>query len=343
MSNLLDSYRSLLSHYQDNVVQDLKDKVLGNTSEKASEQVKEDTSIKSTASSFTSLGVDSLTRHYQAKELYGMECNATTVMYILQSYGLIPPKMTRQEFEIAFTPLYTNEKKGKNQYYQYIHVGNTLTTAKPFDIFTPILDDGYFINKSATFINSSVGYTTITEAILRGANSIDGSPLRSRLGKIIENFKYYGNYDARLRHVLNRNGHVHKNSINDNTKFDIVSLIAKLKAGNISNKYFIDGNTIMIGITYHYPYDNVVGHYVPIVNNFIDKIIVDSQEHYIYPIDDPWYGGCYVLASYISTDKIVNLKTNKKITIKEDISGDIYYNNNKLMMIASDYAIGINE
>lgn len=35
----------------------------------------------------------------------GIECNASAVMYMLQSYGLIPPDMRLEEFEEAFTPV----------------------------------------------------------------------------------------------------------------------------------------------------------------------------------------------------------------------------------------------
>ena len=58
----------------------------------------------------------SLQRYYQALAydpdtskntpyVYGMDCNACCAMHFLQSWGLIPPNMSRKEFEYLFTPL----------------------------------------------------------------------------------------------------------------------------------------------------------------------------------------------------------------------------------------------
>jgi hypothetical protein len=46
-----------------------------------------------------------ITRPKQVLSEYGITCYGTSVMYMLQSYGLVPPTMTRTEFEHAFTPL----------------------------------------------------------------------------------------------------------------------------------------------------------------------------------------------------------------------------------------------
>ncbi|MDX1902546.1 MAG: hypothetical protein SFU27_00185 [Thermonemataceae bacterium] len=65
--------------------------------------------------SFDSIGASNLTRYYQGlyydpddknpPYIYGMDCNACCTMYFLQSYGLIPPNMSRKQFEYLFTPL----------------------------------------------------------------------------------------------------------------------------------------------------------------------------------------------------------------------------------------------
>jgi len=60
---------------------------------------------------FLSYGTKTIRRYFQASYYYGMECNATCVMYFLQSYGLIPPDMPRRKFEYLFTSLKPNLNK----------------------------------------------------------------------------------------------------------------------------------------------------------------------------------------------------------------------------------------
>ena len=54
---------------------------------------------------------DKITRPKQVLSEYGMTCYGTSVMYMIQSYGLVPPDMTREEFEYAFTPLNPKDPK----------------------------------------------------------------------------------------------------------------------------------------------------------------------------------------------------------------------------------------
>jgi hypothetical protein len=94
--------------------------------------------------SFQSGGYKRITRYFQAlrygKDVYGMECNPCCVMYFLQNYGLIPPNISRKQFEYAFTPLNPDKKtqntqaKQKRKDYSGIYLDNNLIIPKE-DLF----------------------------------------------------------------------------------------------------------------------------------------------------------------------------------------------------------------
>ena len=97
-----------------------------------------------------------------------MTCYGTSVMYMIQSYGLVPPDMTREEFEYAFTPLNPKDpKRSGDPKTDSIEVAGTAQPdAKPVDLVTEALQGTPRPSKSAT----SIGKLTVTEATLRGAN-----------------------------------------------------------------------------------------------------------------------------------------------------------------------------
>ena len=79
--------------------------------------------------------VETIQRSKQVLEEYGMTCYASAIMYMIQSYGLIPPEMSRMEFEHAFTPLIPFGPAKT-----YITVGGHVQPgALPVDLFTQAL------------------------------------------------------------------------------------------------------------------------------------------------------------------------------------------------------------
>lgn len=151
-----------------------------------------------------------LRRYYQAlafdKEVYGMECNATTVMYMLQSCGLITAKMSRKDFEHIFTPLnpyyskddILNDISPKDESRKIILDGLYLPDARPKDLMSAVLDISYpNVTKGHTsldiLINNKYEPIPITNAILRGVSEIKFSyPIKNTsdmLKEIIEIFK----------------------------------------------------------------------------------------------------------------------------------------------------------
>jgi hypothetical protein len=48
---------------------------------------------------------------------FGMECYGTTLLIILKSYGLVPPEMTREEFEKKYTPVNASDSNNATEKY----------------------------------------------------------------------------------------------------------------------------------------------------------------------------------------------------------------------------------
>jgi len=105
-----------------------------------------------------------ITRPKQVLHEYGITCYGTSVMYMLQSYGLVPPTMTRVEFEHAFTPLNPLHRGGAKT--GPITVGGVeQKKAVPIDLMTKSLQGTERPSKR----DSSIGKITTTEATLRCA------------------------------------------------------------------------------------------------------------------------------------------------------------------------------
>ena len=128
-------------------------------------------------------------RYYQAlyygenkkkEKAYGMECNAATLMYFLQSLGLFPPEMTRKEFEYAFTTLspYTDNQKTKSI---------TIDGVEPykFDLVNDILTAQSLNLKPINLIDSNI---LSTNALLGGKLGISlvgmGQTLKTAINKL---------------------------------------------------------------------------------------------------------------------------------------------------------------
>lgn len=84
-----------------------------------------------------------ITRPEQVLSEYGMTCYGTSVMFITQSYALVPPDMTREEFEFAFTPL--NPKSPGHAKTDSIEVtGKPIPKIKSVGLITRALEGALF-------------------------------------------------------------------------------------------------------------------------------------------------------------------------------------------------------
>ncbi len=116
----------------------------------------------------------------------------------------------------------------------------------------------------------------------------------------------------------------------------MVDVADKLKTNSIPKQYFKDGNTIQVGVSYHIPYNNEVGHYIVIVREATFSLDLGAQKYYPYLADDPWYRQVYVLVPYANEDTLKLLK-NKYSNISTRAN---YYtlNGKPLFVLGRDYA-----
>ncbi len=124
-----------------------------------------------------------LKRYYQAlkyglndkqQEAYGMECNAVTLMYFLQSLGLIPPEMRRKEFEYAFTTLSPYDDKQSIQKQKEITINgikpmefgaiDNRIIQKPLNLKPKNLIDSQYLSESA-LLGGKFGISLINQTL----------------------------------------------------------------------------------------------------------------------------------------------------------------------------------
>ena len=268
---------------------------------------------------------EKITRPEQVLSTYGITCYGTSVMFMLQSYGLVPPDMTREEFEYAFTPLNPKSDKHSDPKTDDIQVaGKTQSGAKPVDLITEALQGTSRPPKSDT----SLGKVTFTEATLRGADkgSFTVKQIMEHMPKILAAFNAQSakkGYEFMKAHVP-VSGKPYAASAGENW----IESSKELSKGTIPADYFKDGNTIMTGVTLSFPPASSLDHWVVIVKE-PDKREIDGKPYFLYPADDPLFGEAYVMAPGLEkADKI------DKDTLEDaDLSrkyGELKYNGHRV-------------
>ncbi|MEK6262278.1 MAG: DUF4157 domain-containing protein [Planctomycetota bacterium] len=238
-----------------------------------------------------------ITRPAQVLYSYGMTCYGTSIMYMLQSYGLVPRNMGRQEFEYAFTPLnpYAKDspadKTGNIKVHQVEQPG-----AKPVDLITQALQGTPVPQKSKT----SVGYVTSTEATLRGADkgSFTVAQIMIHMPAILAAFqKQSEKPEYKFMKSLPASGKGYE-AAKGGEKWEDAS--NQLISGTIDASYFKGGNTILAGIDYNFPPGPKLGHWVVIVREKEATKKINEKLHHLYPADDPHFGKVYVMAPLLA-------------------------------------------
>ena len=234
-----------------------------------------------------------ITRPKQVLYEYGITCYGTSVMYMLQSYGLVPPTMTRAEFEHAFTPLNPLHRGGAKT--GPITVGGVeQKKAVPIDLMTKSLQGTERPSKR----DSSIGKITTTEATLRGADrgSMRVSDIMARMPVILATFKSQADkpgYEFLKAHRAP--GGAYSADAKGESWTDASGDLA---GGKLKADYFKDGNTIMTAVHLGYPAGGTLDHWVVIVKEST-TITVGGTKHHLYPADDPISGRVMVLAPKI--------------------------------------------
>ena len=221
-----------------------------------------------------------------------MTCYGTSVMYMLQSYGLVPPTMTRTEFEHAFTPLNPLHRGGEKTGPITV-AGVEQKNAVPIDLITKSLQGTERPPKR----DSSLGKITTTEATLRGADrgSMRVSDIMARMPAILATFKAQADkagYEFLKAHRAP--GSAYSADAKGESWTDATGDLA---GGKLTADYFKDGNTVMTAVHLDYP-PKGLDHWVVIVKEST-TITIGGTKHHLYPADDPLFGKVMVLAPKI--------------------------------------------
>lgn len=233
-----------------------------------------------------------ITRPNQVLHEYGITCYGTSVMYMLQSYGLVPPTMTRTEFEHAFTPLNPLHRGGAKTGPVTVS-GVEQKNAVPIDLITKSLQGTERPSKR----DSSLGKITTTEATLRGADrgSMRVSDIMARMPAILATFKAQADkagYEFLKAHRAP--GSAYSADAKGESWTDATGDLA---GGKLTADYFKDGNTVMTAVHLDYP-PKGLDHWVVIVKEST-TITIGRTKHHLYPADDPLVGRVMVLAPKI--------------------------------------------
>lgn len=378
MSNLLDSYRSILSHYQNNIVQDLKDKVLGNATEKADEQQKEVIQYrKPDEDFFTSKGITKFHRYFQAlyyknitsatseNGVYGLECNACCIMYMLQNYGLIPPDLTRKEFEQVFTeltPFFDRHSLVSEHEKIDVNTGAKVPIRKKdysFKVFVKRNPyNNYFENESSYFrlyevsnvLNDDKIFNSVDIQGVHGAtNFFRGrhgsgdiiSPISPKslfqMSKICQNF-----YNLKNLHNFQFLSNFHKIKP---SQFHFKNMYKELQEGKLTNEQ-LNKYPILIGVYYggERGHENDLSHFCIVVSYEGSRVInkyhngVEKSYNYqVYWADDPLFGAVkvYVPEQILSVDEHRNA-----VSFDESTLNTSFDNHVKFEAIYPNAAIG---
>jgi hypothetical protein len=231
----------------------------------------------------TSGTAEKITRPEQVLSEYGMTCYGTAVMYMIQSYGLMPPDMTREEFEYAFTPLNPKGSDHTAAKSDFITVaGREQKDAKPIDLITKALEGTDRPSKRS----SSLGKVTTTEATLRGADkgSMTVAMIMEHMPAILKAFQDQSKqtgYEFMKAHVP-----ASGTAFAPRGKDQWIESSKEVSNGVIPQAYFDDGNTVMAGVSMSFPSDGHLDHWVVIVNP-AEKKEIAGHTVFLYPADDP--------------------------------------------------------
>lgn len=273
----------------------------------------------------TSKKAEPITRSEQAKHQYGLECLGDSVMFMIQSYGLVPPDMSRQEFEHAFTPL---KPPGFSKTDPIKVAGIEQKGAMPVDLFSKALEGTINPAKATT----SIGNVTKTEATLRGADSgsLSAQDVVKKLPEVFSAFK------AQSQKPGYEFMKTYRPSLGafEAVANDEFAATGDLKNNAIGDEYFQKGNTVLVELCLIYPATSSVGHRCVVVGKAQYKVKdTAGQNHYLYPADDPWYGSTLVMVPP-DTDGWVEKDAKAGVSVDDRSSGLLKFKGKTVLQVA---------
>lgn len=267
-------------------------------------------------------------RTEQAKHAYGLECLCTSIMYMIQSYGLIPPDMSRQEFESAFTPL-TPPAKGSPKTGWIKVGGKEQSGALPIDLFSKALEGSHTPPKVPTSLQG--GPVTKTEATLRGADW-GGFSAQEVLKKLPNILRAFHAQSLEPGYEFMRAHRSPIEAFKPDAKDEWATTNA-LANNTIGDEYFQKGNTLMAELCLRYPAISNVGHRCVIVGKAKYSLKDPAgNDYYLYPADDPWYGQTLVMAP---SDTSGWFRGEAGVSVISSQDGSLKYKNQTVFQLAS--------
>lgn len=266
-----------------------------------------------------------------AHNFVGLECNTVAALYMLQSYGLVPPDMRLEEFEDAFTPVNVEASlsatgSARDPKNTVVHVNGVPQRYKGelvrgFDMFTPILEGMARSGRGQVnrrlrgadgepaFISSSQGAEVLRRLLVRFAALPSRYPrygflqqdkevrsaLRPGTAREIEERKAFKPYDAATMEAHRYEGGAARALIPASAK--VANLSAAVANGLVPEAYFTAGHTIYAGINEHNQMGGVT-HYV-LITGVAHRGSFQGQPYTIYEADDPLFGRIYLVAPYV--------------------------------------------
>lgn len=266
-----------------------------------------------------------ITRTEQAKHQYGLECLAASVMYMIQSYGMVPPTMSRQEFEHAFTPL---QPPGFSKSDRIKVGGVEEKNALPVDLFSKAFEG----TASPDKVQTSIGIMTKTEATLRGADW-GGLSAQDVVKKLPGVFSAFSAQSKQPGYEFMKGHRPSGGAFKPETNEEWVAT-NELNSNAIDDVYFQKGNTLLVELCLVYPATASVGHRCVVVGK-AKHTIKDSagQNHYLYPADDPWYGSTLVLVP-ADTDGWIEKTPATGVGVDDRSNGLLNYNGQTVLQAA---------
>jgi hypothetical protein len=270
-----------------------------------------------------------------ANPTYGTECLAVSIMYMLQSYGLVPPNMSRQEFESAFTsltpPAYGSPPADKIKVAGIEQVG-----ARPVDLFSTVLEGTLHppkIPPDPEKIKNSLSYpATRTEMTLVGANS-GTFPADYVVKKLPAIFRAFDAQSKMPGYEFMRTNRPFLERFKLEAQDEWIAT-DDLNNNTISDEYFQKGNTLLVELSLRYPVTSVVGHRCVVVGKAKDTITdTAGQNHYLYPADDPWYKATLVMVPPYTAER-VHLETTPGISVVD--GKKLYYKGERVFQVAPE-------
>lgn len=266
-----------------------------------------------------------------AHNFVGLECNTVAALYMLQSYGLVPPDMRLEEFEDAFTPVNVeasissrdSARSPRNNVVRVngVEMSHEGKAVLGLDMITPVLAAVTSADQAVTnrrlrggshdsaLISASRGAEVLRRLLIAFAelprrrpeyrflqdDKTVKSALRPGSPIDIAERRAFKPYDPATMQARPYEGGDARRLIGP--KSQVKNLSAAVANGLVPEAYFTAGHTIYAGINENNQMGGVT-HYV-LITGVAHRGSFQGRPYTIYEADDPLFGRIYLVAPYL--------------------------------------------